>query len=102
MMHITTTQAGGKITIRIEGDLAIAEVAAAKAELVAALASGSALELDLGDIGACDTAGVQLLLMVRASARGQGKSLAAPRQSPAFQASLDRVGIPTGLFGETN
>jgi len=102
MMQITTTQAGGKTTIRIDGQLSIADVALAKADLVAALTSECEIELDLGEIGECDTAGIQLLLMVRASARSQGRKLATPRQSAAFQASLERVGIPTGLFEETN
>ena len=102
MMQITTTQADGKTTIRIDGQLSIVDVASAKADLVAALASGREIELDLGEIGECDTAGVQLLLMVRASARSRGKTLTTPRQSAAFQASLERVGIPTGLFEETN
>ena len=54
---------------------ALASVADAKPELVAALAAGGNIALDLSELGECDTAGIQLLLMACASARAKGRRL---------------------------
>ncbi len=97
-MKITTSQVDGTSTIKITGDLVIGGVAEAKPEIVAALAAGRDIRLDLGEVDDCDTAGVQLLLMARASVRGQGKRLTTIARSASFQAALDRIGIPAGGF----
>jgi len=97
-MKITTTQADGKTVIKIEGDLRLPTVAEAKPEIVAALAKGEDIQLDLGEVGECDTAGMQLLLMVRASAHAQGKRLAITARSAAFLLAVEHAGIPVGCF----
>ena len=97
-MKITTRRTDDGSTIKIEGDLVIAGVAEAKPEIVAALAGARDIRLDLSAINDCDTAGVQLLLMARASARLQGKRLATVARSASFVEAVERIGIPVGWF----
>jgi anti-sigma B factor antagonist len=97
-VKITTTQADGRATLRIEGDLRIASVADAKREHVAGLAACGAIQLDLSEIGQCDTAGIQLLLMTCASARANGKEFELIGPTASFRAALGRVGIPVECF----
>jgi len=97
-MKITTRRTDNGSTIKIEGDLVIASVAEAKPEIVAALAGARDIRLDLSAIDDCDTAGVQLLLMARASARLQGKRLATIARSASFAEAVERIGIPAGWF----
>ena len=97
-MNITNSQSEGTSIVKIEGDLVIGCVGQAKPEIVAAFASGDKVLLDLGNLKECDTAGIQLLLMARASARSQNKSLSVTAYSASFQSTLERVGIPVDLF----
>ena len=97
-MKIIATQADGKTTITIDGDLLISAVAEAKEPLLAALATGRTIEVDLSKVGECDTAGLQLLLMARASARAQGQRFVATTQSATFRAAALRAGIPATCF----
>jgi len=97
-MKITTNQTDHKIIVKIEGDLLIGEVADAKPALVAALSAGEEVHLDLGATGECDTAGIQFLLMARASALAQGKRFATIAQSASFRAAIQRVGVPVACF----
>jgi anti-anti-sigma regulatory factor len=97
-MKITTSQTDGATVIKIEGDLLIAGVADAKPAIVSALAAADETRLDLGGIEECDTAGVQLLLMVRASLLARGKPFVTTAQSASFQAAVQRVGVPGGCF----
>jgi anti-anti-sigma regulatory factor len=97
-MPITTTHAEGLATITVEGGLLIGGVADGKPAIVAALAAAGEILLDLDGIDGCDTAGIQLLLMIRASARIQGKRLTTTPLSGAFQTALARRGIPLSCF----
>jgi|SRR5579872_5196367 len=97
-MKITTAQSNGDTVLKIEGDLRIGSVADAKPELVALLAAGSEIRIDLGAVDRCDTAGVQLLLMTCASARAKGKKFVTISHSAALLAALDRAGIPAALL----
>lgn len=98
-MTITTTQADGITTLKVEGDLLIGGVADAKSAIIAALAAGGDIHLDLSEIGNSDTAGLQLLLMARASARTQGKRFETTSSSPtSFRAAVERAGIPVACF----
>lgn len=93
-MKITTTHADGTAIVSIAGELRIATVADAKPELVATLAACDEIQVDLRDVGQCDTAGIQLLLMACASARAKGKRFATMGHPAWFRAALERVGIP--------
>jgi anti-anti-sigma regulatory factor len=93
-MQIKVTQTDGRSVVMIAGDLRIGSVANAKPDLVAVLAIGTAIQLDLAKLGECDTAGLQLLLMACASARAKGQGFATIGHTDAFRTALDRAGIP--------
>ena len=97
-MKISASQTNGQSAIKVEGDLLITDVVEAKPKIVAAMAASSQIQLDLGELGQCDTAGIQLLLMACVSARAQGKRIAVIAQSAAFRAAIERIGIPVGYF----
>lgn len=97
-MKITTTPFDGKSVIKVEGDLQISFVAAAKPDFLAVLDTEGDLLFDLSDVGECDTAGVQLLLMVLKSAKAKGNRRVTFSHSASFQAAADRIGIPAECF----
>ncbi len=97
-MKITCTELGGAAIITFEGDLLIDGVADAKPELVAAMGASKDIRLDLGGIRACDTAGLQLLLLARASARARGAKIQLIARPASFNTAADRIGIPSGAF----
>ena len=93
-MQIKVAQTDGTSVVTIAGDLRIGCVADAKPDLVAVLAIGTAIQLDLAKLGECDTAGLQLLLMACASARAKRQGFATIGHTAAFRAALERIGIP--------
>lgn len=97
-MQINVTQTDGGSVIGIAGELRLATVADARPHLVAALATPGELRLDLSELGDCDTAGIQLLLMTCASARAKGRRCVTSSHTAAFRAALDRVGIAAEWF----
>ena len=97
-MAIMVTEADGVSIVRIEGDLRIGGVAEAKAGLAGLLASGNDIQLDLAALAACDTAGIQLLLMMAASVCAKGRKFSTVSATDAFQAALNRIGIPVEYF----
>jgi anti-anti-sigma regulatory factor len=97
-MKITTSQTDHAVIVKIEGDLLIGGLAQAKPTMVAALSAGEEIRLDLGATGECDTAGIQFLLMARASALAQGKRFATIAQSASFRTAILRIGVPVACF----
>jgi anti-anti-sigma regulatory factor len=97
-MTITTSQTDGMTILKVGGDLLIGNVTESKPAIVAALAMSGDLRLDLSEIGECDTAGMQLLLMARASARAQGKRFFTTALTSSFQAIVARIGILPEYF----
>lgn len=81
----------GGTRMRLEGGLAIGEVAAQHARLCEWVAGGLA-ELDLSEVAECDTAGVQLLLALRRAAAAGGRSLHLVQPSPAVAEAARRLG----------
>lgn len=76
----------------LEGELTIHHAALLKDRLAAALAEGARL-LDLGQVNECDSAGVQLLLAARASARRDGHPLDLAPVSEPVREVLQRYGL---------
>jgi anti-sigma B factor antagonist len=84
--------------LALEGDLTIHHAAELKERLQAALAAGTRC-LDLRDVGECDSAGVQLLLAARRSARSQGHTLTLAPVSEPVREVLQRCGLLHVLGG---
>lgn len=86
-------------TLAIHKDLTIYQAQPLKDELLAGLAAGDRLELDLAGVAEIDTAGLQLLLLVKREAARQNKALAITAHSPAVQQTLDFCNL-VGVFGD--
>ena len=79
--------------LAIEGELTIYRALQLKAELLAALAGGSELELDLSQVTEMDSAGVQLLLVALREASSAGKPLRVTGRSQAVAEVLHLCGL---------
>jgi anti-anti-sigma factor len=84
----------------LSGKLTIYEVAELKPLLANWLGhSESRLELDLSGIDEIDSAGVQLLALLKQESQKQGKTLVLHRHSAMVQRIFVRMGV-VGLFGD--
>ncbi|MEF8698827.1 MAG: STAS domain-containing protein [Candidatus Accumulibacter sp. UW25] len=80
-------------------EMTIYQAQAQKAQLLAALATAEALELDLSAVSQMDTAGLQLLLLLKREALQQGKPLSIVGHSPSVQGIFDFCHL-VGHFGD--
>ena len=78
----------------IDGDLTIRHAARRQAQLLDWLAlAGPDDTLDVSQVSACDTSGLQLLLALRRSRAEQGRSLRLQQSSAALSEVLQRSGL---------
>ncbi|WP_341648692.1 STAS domain-containing protein [Thauera humireducens] len=75
--------------IAIGEDMTIYNAAAQKQALIDALAAGQRLEIDLSAVGEIDTAGFQLLMLVKREARRLGKEAQIVAHSEAVREVID-------------
>ncbi len=85
--------------LRVEGDLTIYEAVALKAALMAALVDSPMLEIDLSDVGEIDTAGLQILLLIKNEAESRGRDIRFIQHSPAVREVLEMCDL-AALFGD--
>lgn len=85
--------------IALEGELTIYRAAELKPLLLAALAGTGPIELDLGEVSEVDTAGVQLLMLLRREALAQGRSLQLRAPSLAVAEAFELLDL-AAWFGE--
>lgn len=87
--------------LRPPSDLTVFAAAEVRAALLAALDETldetASLVLDLSDVEELDTAGLQLLLLVRREAAARGVGVRCQDPSPDVLATLDLVGLTTAL-----
>ncbi len=80
-------------------DMTIYHAGTQKQQFLAALAQTDSLELDLQAATEMDTAGLQLLLLLKREAGQQGKSLSVINHSPRVQQLIDFCNL-AGTFGD--
>jgi anti-anti-sigma factor len=85
--------------LALHEDMTIYQAAEQKNRLLAALAEARHLALDLSGVAEIDTAGLQLLMLVKREAGRQGKTLEICGHSPAVQQTLDFCNL-VGVFGD--
>jgi len=85
--------------LAIVADMTIYHAMAQKTQLLDALATTQHLDLDLSAVAEMDTAGLQLLMLVKREAVQHGKSLAISGHSLAVQQILDFCNL-VGVFGD--
>lgn len=77
----------------VQGEMTIYQAARRKSQLLAALAGGLPVEIDLSGVDEIDTSGVQLLVLARREAGRHGNALSITRASPAVADALERYGL---------
>lgn len=87
----------GKVTI--DGTLTIYDAIAGKQSLLDALSAVNQLEIDLSGVTEIDTAGVQLLVMLKRTAASAEKNVQLVAHSPASLDVLDQLNL-VGYFGD--
>jgi len=85
--------------VGVDGNLTIYEAVPRKLALLSALADCRELELDLSRVGEVDSAGLQLLVLVKQEASRQGKRLALVAHSAAVREILVFLDL-AGFFGD--
>jgi anti-sigma B factor antagonist len=95
-ISITHSQPG---TLAISGALTIYDAAAAKTALLDGLADTRDLEIDLSGVDEIDSAGVQLLILLKREAVKTGKAVRLVQHSAATLEVLDRFNLAS-YFGD--
>jgi anti-sigma B factor antagonist len=85
--------------LTIENDLTIFTVTEKKTSLLAFLESGSDLEVDLSQVEEIDTAGLQLLILIKREAAKAGKSLRFVMHSKSVLEIIELANLTT-VFGD--
>ena len=99
-MAVTVEYAeGGLCRIAVEGEMTIYTALALKDELLSPLAQCETLEINLAGVSEIDSAGLQLLIVVKTAAKARGKTLVITGHSPAVLDILDRCDLE-GFFGD--
>lgn len=98
-MPITCSLPNDRPTLHISGALSIYEAVDAKAGLLEALGLTDVLDVDLSMVSEIDTAGLQLLLLLKLEAQRQNKRLHFLGHSPAVLRLVDLYNL-AGVFGD--
>jgi anti-anti-sigma factor len=85
--------------LALSADLTIYQATAHKQQMLAALAETDLLELDLAQVAEIDSAGLQLLLMIKRESDRQGKRLSIVAHSPEVRQTIDFCHLAT-YFGD--
>lgn len=85
--------------LTIEGELTIFTAAEQKIKLLNFLNSGDALEINLSQVAELDTAGLQLLILIKREAAQQRKQLSFTMHSKAVLEILELANLTTA-FGD--
>lgn len=88
-MTINIETSNGVCRARMAGEMTIYHAAEIKGELLPCLDCGTEVEIDLSDVSEMDTAGFQLLLLLKREAANTGKLLRLVAHSPATLEVLD-------------
>jgi len=93
------TGAEGRYKAVVEGSMTIYEAAADKPLLLSALAAATEAEIDLSSVDEMDTAGLQLLILLKRESLKAGKVLRLTGHSPASLDVLERYNLGA-YFGD--
>jgi anti-sigma B factor antagonist len=93
MTNTETVTIGNAPALAVDSELTIYHAAELKAPLLAAFGGEGDVVLELSRVGEADSAGLQLLLMMRAEAARRGRRLLLAGTSPAVQEILSTAGM---------
>lgn len=97
MLEIGSRDAAGRLGCRVRGEFNIYHALRLKDELLALLDAEQELEIDLGEAEDCDTSGVQILLLLKRSARARGKRLALVNHSASVLEAMELLNLVSEL-----
>lgn len=101
-MAIKVTSNDGNYTVLVEDNMTIYEAAEQKEELLMALKKlkkNEQMEIDLSDVSEMDTAGLQVLLLIKQTAENEKKTVLLVAHSPASLDVIDRYNL-AAHFGD--
>lgn len=98
-MTISIEASDGVCHARVAGEMTIYHAAEMKGELLPCIDCGAEVEIDLSGVSEMDTAGFQLLLLVKREAADAGKLLRLVAHSPATLEVLDLFNMAS-YFGD--
>jgi anti-anti-sigma regulatory factor len=90
-MRISTTISSGWIVVHLGETLRIEDVLPTKASLLQVVESGNRVEFNLSSVTEIDTAGIQLLLLVRREAKNLDKECRFTQPSAAVREAFELV-----------
>lgn len=99
MVVTSETQEEGKCQLRVEVDMTIYTALELKQELVSCLDKVQHWELDLSQVNEMDSAGLQLLILLKREAAKRGAQLALTAHSPAVTDVIDTLNV-AAYFGD--
>jgi anti-sigma B factor antagonist len=99
MLEIHQAKRNGQTVLKLQGDLNIYAVDAARRELAAKLEKHPGISLDLSGVTEIDTAGIQLLFWLKGELHRLGQDLPLICHSVAVVEVLDLLNL-TGCFGD--
>ena len=98
-MEIQAKMKNGLCKVRIAGEMTIYDAAEMKPELMRQLARAAELDVDLSGVSEFDSAGLQLLILLKREAAQHGKVLRLRAHSPAVVEVLTLTRADT-FFGD--
>ena len=91
-----------QIPLRVEGELTIYTAAALKPTLLTALSDNASLELDLSSVSEMDSAGLQLLLLLKREANRLNHSVKLSGSNSVIDEVLELCNLSGFLEATTN
>lgn len=89
--------ATGNVTLTLDGDLTIRDVAARREEWRTRVADATSITVDAAAVQRIDTAGLQLLVALRESARRRSVACEVSRPSQPLLDAVGTLGLGTAL-----
>lgn len=98
-MVVVSEMEAGKCQLRVEGDMTIYTAAELKNELISCIGKAQCWELDLSQVNEMDSAGLQLLILLKREAAKRGAQLALTAHSHAVTEVIDTFSMAS-YFGD--
>jgi anti-anti-sigma factor len=98
-IDLNVMQEGEHCRLKLNGDLVINDVAELKGQLLGYLNQFQHLEINLADVESVDSAGIQLLYLLKREAREADKNLSLVSHSPATLEALELLNMEA-YFGD--
>lgn len=98
-IHLNAMHEGEHCRLKLSGDLVIYDVAELKSQLLSYLNQFQHLEINLADVESVDSAGIQLLYLLKREALEADKNLYLVSHSPATLEALELLNMEA-YFGD--